>query len=266
MLKPIGGLGNRLYAMASGREFAMNQGRNLTIFWPLRWELNARFTDYWETNGFNIVYIDEYNAPWRWLNKPRVVERMLSASAEVISDSAMYRIRDEIGGYDFENYLQKYVNTRKLFIETCFNFYPKRSVGLDKIFFPKPIIVNIVNHWLTINKDDFIGLHIRRTDHANSIASSPNELFSQIIELNPQKKFFLCTDDIETENYFKNKYPNKILTFSKNKARNSNSGMLEAIIDLILLSKSEIIYGSFNSTFSSFAADYGNKKLIVLQK
>lgn len=252
--------------MASGREFAMNQGRMLTIFWPLRWELNGRFTDYWETNGFNIVYVDEYNLPWRWLNKPRVLERMISAGAEVISDAAMYRIRDEIGGYDFENYLQKNTDTRKLFIETCFNFYPKRSADLNEIFLPKPHIINIVNNWLNEKGDDFIGLHIRRTDHANAIASSPNELFSQIIEVNPQKKVFLCTDDMETERYFINKYQNKILTFSKNKARNSNSGMLEAIIDLILLSKSETIYGSFNSTFSSFAADYGNKQLIVLKK
>lgn len=259
-------MGNRLYSMASAKQFALNDGRDLSILWPLRWELNAKFTDFWEPNGFKIIYIDEYNWPLRWINKLDIVEKCLSANSYIINDVEMYHIRDEINGYNFSNYLEKYREHNRLFMETCFNFYPNRMLKLNEIFIPKKYILDIINTWIETNENEYIGLHIRRTDHANAIGFSPNELFCEVIENHPQEKFFLCTDDVQTENYFSKKYSSQIMTYSKNKQRNSSSGMLCAIIDLLLLSRSRIIYGSYNSTYSSFAAEFENKELVVLKK
>lgn len=257
-------MGNRLYAMASAHEFARQTGRELTVLWPLRWELNSRFTDFWELNGFNLVYTDEYNLPWRWLNKPRLRERILGHGAEVITDADMYRIRDEIGSYDFEHYLEKFSDTNKLFIETCFNFHPKIKTPLKNLFIPKADILKEMSNWEADNGTDYIGMHIRRTDHANAIGHSPDELFLDVIQ-SSNDKILLCTDDLETENKLKRQFGSRILTFSTNKSRDSKDGIRNAVIDLMLLSRSSKIYGSFNSTFSSFAAEYNAIPLIVLK-
>lgn len=265
IIKPIGGMGNRLYAMASAREFALNSGRDLTVFWTLRWELNALFTDFWEPNGFRLVYADEYNMPWRWLNKPRLRERFLSAGATVITDEEMYRIRDEIGGYDYESYLQRFSDTPKLFMETCFNFYPKRQTPLNHIFIPNQDIRAELKRWEEEHGSGHIGMHIRRTDHGDAIGASPDRLFEQVVDEAAQDaRVFLCTDDPNTEARFRARYGDRILTYSKNKSRDTREGIRSAVMDMLLLSRSSRVYGSFKSTFSSFAADYGQIPLTVL--
>lgn len=259
-------MGNRLYAMASAAEFAERSGRELIVLWNLRWELNAAFTDFWEAGRFHLHYTDEYNLPWRWINKPLLAEKWLSRGAIKIHDAEMYQIRDEIGGYDYSEYLKKYDNTPALFIETCFNFYPHRALRLPDYFKPKSGILKNLDQWQQENAKEYVGLHIRRTDHGNAIDSSPDGLFEEVITGSHKgTKFFLCTDDAETENRFRALFGDRILSYSRNKSRDSRDGIRDAVMDLLLLSRSSHVYGSFKSTFSSFAADYGNIPLTVLK-
>lgn len=109
-----------------------------------------------------------------------------------------------------------------------------------------------------------IGLHIRRTDHVILAKRKGNftsdkfffNIISKELEINPDTKFYLATDNIDTQNIFITKYPNNILIRHKiEKSDNSwrNTTLKDAGIDLYILSHCHHIEGSFHSSFSRIA-------------
>lgn len=117
----------------------------------------------------------------------------------------------------------------------------------------------------------WVGVHVRRTDHNDSIKESTLDCFTEkmkeAIADDQEVRFFLATDDREVERELCETFPERVFT-CRNKVwgRNSRSGMESAIVDFLCLSKCRYILGSFNSVFSSFAAEYGNKELVVCRK
>lgn len=109
-----------------------------------------------------------------------------------------------------------------------------------------------------------IGIHIRRTDNAMSIKYSPTALFvkamDEIIESNKKATFYLATDDKDEETFFLNKYGKDriIVSCKRTLDRNKSDGIEDAIVDLANLSKCSIILGSYWSSFSETAAEWGN--------
>ncbi len=131
-----------------------------------------------------------------------------------------------------------------------------------------------------------IGLHIRRGDNQESINESPTELFIRVIESNKNTPIFLSTDDIDLEKSIIRDYPN--VQYQPKTAYHTNNrivrpdirmpedttqskiiltqSLIEAVIDLYVLSKCQIIYGSHYSTFSEIASALNKNRLIVLKK
>lgn len=113
-----------------------------------------------------------------------------------------------------------------------------------------------------------IGVHIRRTDHDVAIKNSKTDSFiykmKQCIAERPQICFFVATDDIQEEKNLCEVFGDRIIV-QKNKVwgRDSKEGMISGLIDCLCLSRCEYILGSSTSVFSSFAAEYGDKKLII---
>ena len=106
-----------------------------------------------------------------------------------------------------------------------------------------------------------IGLHIRRTDFINLAKNygnySTDELFDNIIkkELDNDTKFYLATDNQDTQTFLKNKYPNNIIYYKQiNKNYNlRQTTLMDAGIDLCLLSYCDYVEGSFHSSFTRVA-------------
>jgi hypothetical protein len=120
--------------------------------------------------------------------------------------------------------------------------------------------------------EECVGIHIRRGDFVNqkkSIGSfSSDKKFikkmREILRKNPKIKFFLCTDSLETENNFKKLFGKKIINFQKtNFDRASVDFIQEGLIDLILLSKTKHILGTYGSTYTEMAWWLGGCKTKV---
>ena len=84
------------------------------------------------------------------------------------------------------------------------------------------------------------GVHLRRTDHKRAIKRSPTSLFIEKMEedirRDPSVKFYLATDDPEEEAYFKERFGDRIMTYSKRSLdRNTKTGMEDAVLDLVNL-------------------------------
>lgn len=125
----------------------------------------------------------------------------------------------------------------------------------------------------SFDKGEVIGVHIRKGDYKVSFdgrqyISTEDKFIEKMIcllEVNPNYKFLLCTEDENTEDKFKEIFnKNTIIYFPKKfRGRNSNNSIKEAFVDILLLSKCPIIIGTFLSTFTEVAWWIGGCKAQV---
>jgi hypothetical protein len=136
----------------------------------------------------------------------------------------------------------------------------------------KPI--NLIQIQIDKNSAKFtiktIGVHIRRTDHLQSIVKSPLQSFIEVmssdLRKDPEVNFYLATDDPEVEVILVNKFPGKIMLYEKEYSRTSKKGMQAAMVDLYSLANTSKIYGSYFSSFSDLASRIGNIPLTIIRK
>ncbi|MBL7728659.1 MAG: hypothetical protein JNM68_13270, partial [Dinghuibacter sp.] len=163
--------------------------------------------------------------------------------------------------------IKKISDKKKVYISTGHAFFP--SPYRYEYFVPTEAIARMVNGFLEGKDKPTAGLHIRRTDHAAAIAESGDELFEAVVrkelERNPAATFFLATDSPESEQNLKNRFGHAVYTHPKTWGRDSEQGIIDAAVDLYLLSRCEKIYASFQSSFSETAAVIGNIPIHVVK-
>jgi hypothetical protein len=103
-----------------------------------------------------------------------------------------------------------------------------------------------------------------------SIQYSPLELFIDTIkneiELDTNVRFYVSTDADDVAISLKDVFGDRIIYFKKDVSRDTERGMQNAMLDMTNLSRCKKIYGSYYSSFSFIAAQYGNIELTELKK
>jgi len=151
----------------------------------------------------------------------------------------------------------------------CSDFCPTlRGKELIKHLVVKDSITSVIAQFIESNnlKGKLIGLHIRNTD------KKPKEDTNKLISYLKQdkynnKKILLCTDNPETEGYFKESLPN-LITYDKEGYRDSvmaphrisysrdiDKGQMlrDSMIDMFLLSECDELLYQGNSSFSKIS-------------
>ncbi len=125
----------------------------------------------------------------------------------------------------------------------------------------------------SFDKGEVVGVHLRKGDFktlydGRARVSQEDDFIERmacLLEVNPNYKFLLCTQDEETENKFKEIFDSNetfknanaertILIFPKEyRNREEPNAIKEAFIDMLLLSRCPIIIGTFLSTFTEIA-------------
>jgi hypothetical protein len=105
---------------------------------------------------------------------------------------------------------------------------------------------------------NYIGLHIRRTDHVKCIEASPlsafEEFVSKVLSENPSTKFLLSTDDVSVKNRFSERFGSTIVSPIRTLGRMTGEQQELGVVDWLLLQKCSKIYASAGSSFSELAA------------
>ena len=235
-------------SIASAIALSEAYNEKLEILWQLDRGLNCDFSELFEE--ISNTKITSFK---RWSMKHFFLWVKMRLSCQVFS---------EINSWNFAERRKK----RNIYIVTPHQFV--KNIDYSK-FVPLKSHLEKVEKILN-GATDFVGIHIRRTDNEKSIQNSPTELFinkiSDRLSEKPETKFFLATDSSEEENMLKNLFPNSIITQNdKDLSRNSVQGIKDAVVDLICLSYSSEIWGSYWSSFSEVAAIWNsNKTLTVL--
>lgn len=269
-LKPHSGLTNRMRVIVSGLSYSSIIKQPLQIVWEKDSGLNCDFEDLFEPVQ-NVKLISNYKK-FQLLDK--IKDRKLLG--KIIYK--LFKIDFSLFDSDFPKYVWSSnsdnintkllpANIRNYYIKTCHEF--SVDDNFLKCLIPVQAVKNLINLEVTKFPKLITGIHIRRTDNAQSIKESPLELFIEKIKmdllLNPDLSFFLATDDEDTEIKLKDLFPNKIITINKINNRNSKEGIISAMVDLYCLSATQKIYGSFYSSFSSMAARIGEIPIEIIQ-
>lgn len=269
-----GGLGNRLGALIGGLLIADELNRTPIICWPENTWCGASFSDLFETNTPIIKYnINEL------FEKYKLNNFLIHENQSKINIKHYYPTVENI------NFFKTLTDGDIVYYNSLIpNFYSEDLI-LNKIktLNIKQDILIKVNQICDVNNIDknTLGIHIRKTDFKLFLNENKIE---DLIKSNENKKFFVCSDDKNTEIKFSN-YKN-VITIKKNSyaeklnvdigwndniidnegrifdfnIKRSKESVIEAFLDMLVLSKTSIIIESI-STFLNFSKLFG--KIII---
>ena len=268
---PNSGLANRMRVIVSGLSFSDKVNHRLTIIWNKDRSLFCSFSDLFEINEKIIVK-----------NKSFILKTLIKAQNSLLIKKAicgLYSIDFTLfdsnvkefvwsTGSNFIDYKKLPFKIRNYFFSTCHEFH--FETAYLKLLSPVKSIQFEINKNSARFTGKTIGVHIRRTDHLQSIVESPLHAFVAAMRLelmaDPEINFYVATDDIKVEMLLINKFPGKIITYKKDYSRATVKGIQDAMVDLYSLANTCKIYGSYFSSFSYMASRIGNIPLVIIRK
>lgn len=212
---PVGGLANRMRAVASAYNLAQHTGVKLRVVWFRDWALSAKFKDIFEpiegldvhdASSFDLAFYDRPRRKNFYF--PRFPQALIFQQR--IDEQQVTPLNNQ--GFDFE----AWAKGKKSWM-SCYSVFGAPADNLYReIFQPVKAVMNKVDYYQRQFSPHTIGFHIRRTDNQESIDNSPIELFIQAgekeIAANPDTKIFLATDDEATKTALKEKFRTYLIT------------------------------------------------------
>ena len=257
------GLANRMRVLASGIELAKKTGNKISFFWKKNSECNVNFEDIFCDIDFDFVTIKTLSLKNFILFRNSKINLYLPSLLRYFFFNKRYENITTLKNTE----LIYFFNKKKIYINTCHSFY--NHFPINEIFVPKEQIFIKINSITNNFNKNTIGLHIRRTDNLisvnfNSISDYINIIDNEI-KFNFNVKFYLATDDSFVKDQIIKLYKDRILYNRGVLNRNSSQGIIDAVIDLWCLSKTNKIIGSYYSSYSEIAAELGDINLEILK-
>lgn len=273
IIEPCAGLGNRFIALASAYHAARELNQELTVIWKEETVLGASMDKLFSLPGdVAVVSIAEYGYKQDFFGQLRgnFIKKSYRKKAAVFFEcDEIMNLYDKQGREGVKRLAEE---KKDVYIKATNPFWNifETDHAFDFIT-PKQEIIQRKNEIL---KDaagkKIVGVHVRRTDHIESITNSPLELFiakmQEELQAEPDTYFYLASDDKSVEEELRQVFGERILTFSdKSLKRDDEQGIKDAYVEMLCLSAGSKIYGSFNSTFSVMASKLGDIPLYVVR-
>lgn len=279
-INPIGGLANRMRLLAGGIALAKVLNVDYRIVWLRNWEVYAKFEDLFtmpsEIDG-RISYPGQlrygllYSSPRRKniyitkLTLRRYGLSFLGGYEPYFSLSAL----DNSESIVRNMFKQGFMRRCKCFLQGGTVIYPFEEKAYRCLFVPADDICCRIEERVALLGHKRYGVHIRRTDNAQSIVNSPDDLFLKkmtgLIDQEPDVRFYLSTDSEDVKTKFKRKFGDRVVCSKQVARRDTVEGMKEAVVELFTLSNTQAILGSYFSSFSEAAALLGDIPLLQVK-
>lgn len=268
-LVPVGGLGNRIVAICSAISFCIAKQRNLVIIWFKDQGLNCNYdklihldtpVDVQIRNAKGLDFILRDKPRKRNLRVTYFFEKILYDKCIYYYDNT-FKVQDDLNPV-FDRRLDDF---RNVYMVACWKYWI--SPEMYKWVKPTTEIERKVKKITDDFPENIIGLHIRRADNAYTIKHSPTEMFIESIEneikKNKEVKFYLASDSMSEKEYLLNMYGDRIITLKKESVRNTEKGIIDAFVEMNVLSRTKRIYAGASS-FALVSASLSGTELIRL--
>lgn len=271
-LVPVGGLANRMKAIDAAIQLISGTDLALKIYWFRDKGLNCRFDQLFQPLDLPQVSLIEatsfdsfsYDRPRkRNLYIPRLFQSFYFDDCvyEAEATERMYQ------HFDFRSWA---INKRTYLASCVYFFPPAPDTRLFQFFHPVPALQQRIDEVSRTFGNRCVGVHIRRTDNLSSINESPTKLFvdrmQMMIQSDKDTCFYLASDSSEEKSKMKAIFGERILTSVTDLSRNSVQGIQDALVELYVLSKTEMILGSVKSSYSETAAQIGQIECQFIKK
>jgi hypothetical protein len=272
LLYPIGGLANRMRAIDSAVNFSEYHKCRLDVFWVRDKGLNCEFKAIWKPIPFLHDVNGQISGLFFYMYRRLSVLKYLF---EILAKLRILKIFvDQYAGKDEEivHFARSENNKQRfmlLVIKTCEDFYPGKKFR-DVLFQLRPEIEELVKKETVQFDKNTLGVHIRKTDHVDSIKNSPLELFearmTKEVEIYPETRFYIASDEEAIKDHFIQSpiWKDKVIMSKGILARDTQEGIIQSVIEFYCLSLTQKIFGSYRSSFSLIAAKYGESTLEVV--
>eukprot|EP00924_Labyrinthula_sp_SR-Ha-C_P000937 snap_masked-scaffold_7-processed-gene-8.34-mRNA-1 protein AED:1.00 eAED:1.00 QI:0/0/0/0/1/1/2/0/401 len=299
VLVPELGLANRLRTMKSFQVFKecsdlSHYQIETYINWPVTFDLSAGYTDIFESPFINPISNDEiFNSKSVILthtNSESITEQLLTETFnrsileinEILENNKMQEIniRRLLKKYKYHDYivLASAWGTRSV-RDRLVHCSVRKEQKLEQDFLQSitfhPVLQNEARLFDSIVKEAHssggrvISVHVRLTDSVRGVwadrMSTAEETLEAVKKVSKRRdKIFLATDDPSVISIFKKEFGKKLIQTKRlgNLERNSLEGIRQGLIDLIRLSKGDIIIGNHGySSFTRLAGDLAGKPI-----
>jgi hypothetical protein len=268
-----GGISNRVKCIISMLKLGDLYKRKFYLNWVKNHTCGADFSDLFE-NDFSEIKKDSLDK----INKENV--EFYGGDASEINDSSKNYIISDTWRFVLpkgelqNNFAIQFPTGKGNNIDFEFERIPletrNKIIPYLKKLRPIKKIRNVVENFSKENNlKNAVGIHIRRDDFMHgkeglgkvSTDDKFIEKINEILNKKPDTKFLLCTDCQDAENKFVKLFKEKIIIFpKKNRDRTSVEATQEGLVDLLLLSKTKHIIGTYRSTFNELAWWFGDCK------
>ncbi len=263
---PQFGLANRLRVLGSAIHNARISGRDLQVIWEKDNHCEASYYDLFDKSDFEVLPNQE----------------------ETDLDSCVYYNAMSIDGNPSRPFIDIDCPS-DIYIKTYCELNTRSSntnlefISLKKVVPLRPILEKI-HSWDVF---DMCGVHIRNLHAKNSNAnyekasenwtsndqsklvtfrsvSDPIFFAHQIRNMlneDPNQKFFVCADSNQAIEYLKELFAFSIASFDLQKRDRSVGSVQDALAEIILLSQTKGMLGSYGSSFTEVAKNLGNLEI-----
>lgn len=268
---PIGGLANRINAVTSAISFCKDNHIRLQVIWFKDWGMGAGFHDLFTLSSpvdYTEIREANFGDSFKYA-KPIKSNFFLPYLYQKIKFDSVYSCNDEYSkSISVEEWYSSQKNANRIYLMYSWKFYDK--VHPFTLLSPINPIQKKIDEQIALLSPYTIGVHIRRTDHFQSIQESPLLEFihkmEQEIEAEPATNFYVASDSKDEKSQLKAIFGNKIITMDKFVRRDTKEGIIEALVELFTLASTKKIYGSSGSTYSILAAELSNIPIEIICK
>lgn len=262
------GLANRMQVIASCVTIQEKFNEPFHYYWQKSDELNASFDQLFET----IPGVDMHPANEKFKGTGiKYVRYLLIRLYSLIKYDQVFTEQNfsDLYGQGMDEFVSKLNRSDKNILwRLTYEFGANSDVYRQ--FKPIPAIQHQIDTVANRFNKDTVGIHIRRTDNKMAIKHSPIDFFYQkmdsLIDFKAKTNFFVSTDDLKVEHEIIQRYGERIIIQpDKITDRNTLKGMQQAVTDMYLLSRTQRIIGSFQSTFSIVSAKIGCIPLEIIK-
>ena len=266
------GLANRLRAVAAGIGLLdRREDLTLEVVWEPDDGLAARYGDLFEPLEHpRVRFRPAEEVPelvaFRRPRSPRPVRaaRRLAGRPRPDGDPSPAALAELLPGVRTDNadFARRFGHAALL--GTCHQFF--EPAVWDR-FVPKPALRARVEQAAAALGPDRVGVHVRRSDNVKSWARSPLSTFLAAmrteLDRRPATRFFLATDSEDVRTALREVFgTDRVVGAGRGAvARDTRDGLEDAVVDLWGLASTDLVLGSYWSSFSEAAAHIGGVPL-----
>ena len=261
-LAPMGGLANRMRSMLSAYSLACQVGSDLRVVWLRDKGLNARFSDLFEpVNQLDVEEVPGWKSVCYLppMKRNLFIPKLLQLGYEqIFFDDRLAALQQ------YPQRLEEMVADKRVLIGSGLGFYPADSSLYTAFFVPRDEITEMIDSTLSKLPSNVVGVHIRRTDNAESIRRSPLDAFVSRMREFRDSHFYLATDSEEVRVQLEQLFPGRIITSGRPASRGTLQGMKDAVAEMFILSKTSYFLGSSYSSFSDIILEMSGRGETIL--